>query len=252
MKFNLVKKSLSKLLQEYRDLRPNLSLRSLSKNIGVNRYFLAKLLDDSDKVKFGIDEILVFCKFIKNNVPNNSSVNRELTVIHSLFSEHLGSSEIKFINNDKNNDIDLYDRFNFFILLLACCDWGFTKEKIVSILGENCLHNIDELIEGEHIEVTESGKFRIKDGSPLYFSNAVAVHHVADLLRFYRLSHREQDRNYFNMKIQSLSKEALEKVVELHRDCDRKVLEIIVDEKNLGPNPMFSLNCVDTLTDELI
>lgn len=252
MKFNLVKISLSKLLSEYRNMRPNLSLRSLSRNIGVNRYFLAKILDGNEKVKFCIDEILIFCKFMKNNLPDNPLVNKELSAIQNFFSEHLGSSEIKLIDHDKTNDIDLYDRYNFFILILACCDWGFTKDKIVSILGENCLGNMKDLLETGHIELTDSGKIRIKDGAPLIFSNAVGVHHLGDLLKFYRLSHREQNRNFLNMKIQSVSKEALEKVVELQRNCDRRIYELMVDEKNLGPNPIFSLNCVDTFTDELV
>lgn len=252
MRFHLVKKSLSRLLQEYRSLRPNLSLRSLSRNIGVNRYFLAKLLDENDKVKLHLDEMLIFYKFIKENLPSHPSVNKELSVIQNFFSDHLGNSEYKFLTVDKNAEVDLQDRFNFLIFVLACCDYGFSKEKIVSVLGENCVQNINDLLQAGHIEETESGKIRVKNGAPICFSSAVVLQHIGDLFNFYRLNHREQNRNFLNIRIQSLTKEALEKVVEIQNDCDRKIYDIIIDEKNIGPNPMFSLGCVDTFTDELV
>lgn len=250
IRFSLVKKSLSKLLQEYRNLRPNLSLRSLSRNIGVNRYFLAKIIDENEKVKFNLDEMLIFCKFIKDNLPNNSQVNKELSVIQGFFSEYLGRSDIKLIDVE-NKDINLYDRFNFLILILACCDYGFSRDKIISILGENSIANFNELLQLKYIEESESGTIRVRDGRPLCFSNAVVTHHLADLLKFYRLSHREQNRNCLDLRVQSLTKEALEKVIELQKDCARKIFDVMVDEKNIGPNPLFSLNCVDTFTDDL-
>ena len=218
--------------------------------MGVNRYFLTKILDENDKARFGLDEILTFCQFIKNNLPNNPSVTRELSDIQSFFSTYLGSADLSLID-DQEESLDLDDRFNFFVLLLACCDNGFTKEQIASTLGENSKKNITNLLKSDHIEETSEGKVRVKDGHPTFFSPAVIARHITDLMKFYRLSRRQQKRNYLNIKIQGLTKEALEKVIEIQRDCDRRILDIIVDEKNIGPNPVFSVNCVDTFTEEL-
>lgn len=252
MGLSLVKKSLANLLQEYRNLRPNLSLRSLSRNIGVNRYFLTKILDENEKVKFSLDEMLIFCKFMKDNLPASAQTSKELSVVQNFFAEHLGSSRIKIIHQNENQNIDFYDRFNFLVLMIACCDKGITRERIVSILGESATRSLNLLLKEKCLEELEDGTVRVLEGHPIVFSTALLSYHGPDLLRLHRLRAQEQKRNHLDVKVQSLTKEAIEKVIELQKECDRKILDIIVNEENFGMNPMFSLSCVETFVDEVV
>jgi|GEM_PF-4489602 len=252
MGLSLVKKSLANLLQEYRSLRPKLSLRSLSRNMGVNRYFLTKILDDNDKAKFSLDEMLIFCKFIKDNLPDSPQISRELAVVQDFFSEHLGSSRIKLIHQSEDPKIDLYDRFNFLVLVIACCDKGITRKRIIDILGEGASSSLKQLLKNKLLEELPNGAIRVLDGAPVFFSPALLAFHGPDLLRWYRLRSQEHIRNYLDIKVQSLTKEAIEKVIELQKDCDKKILDIIVNEENFGMNPMFALSCVETFVDEII
>ena len=251
MGLSLVKQSLSNLLQAYRSFRPKLSLRSLSRNIGVNRYFLTKILDQNDKVKFSLDEMLIFCKFIKENLPDSPEISRELTIVQDFFSEHLGSSRIKLIHQNENSKIDFYDRFNFLVLVIACCDKGITRKRILELLGEGACRSLKLLLKTKHLEELPNGVVRVLDGAPVGFSPALLAYHGPDLLRLYRLRPREQMRNYLDIKVQSLTKEAIEKVIELQKECDKRILDIIVNEENFGMNPMFSLLCVETFVDEI-
>ena len=83
-----VKQSLRKMLEEYRSCRPNLSLRAIAKNAGVNRYFLSKLLEYKESDKIDLDQILTFCRFMKNSKNLPDTIKKQIELLQKyLFCE---------------------------------------------------------------------------------------------------------------------------------------------------------------------
>ena len=250
-----VKQSLKKMLEEYRSCRPNLSLRAIAKNAGVNRYFLSKLLDYKESDKIDLDQILTFCRFMKNseNLPN--TIKTQIEILQKYLFEKLAINSAHNKTEvilDEDKEADLYNHQNFFILLLASCENGFTKKKIISILGENCKKNLQHLIKTNKIFENKEGKIQLADNcNMLYISHAVLHHHLPSIIRYYDLEHKGKNRNWISITLQGLNKDTIKKAVAIQNECATKLKELIHEKKNWGNNPFFSVICSDTLTDEI-
>ncbi len=257
----VVRDNLRSLLREYQRVRPNLSLRSIARNAGVNRYFLTKILEDAESKKVDLDQLLLLWKFMKSVVPVNKFIDGHVEAIESYLSQHilgvgseqsfLGPSSDQIVLDLNDQEVDLHDRNNYLIFLLACCDNGFTKSEILSILGCGARKNLDYLIEKEKIVVDKNNKIKLPGDKHLIFTNSLMNYHFIDLTRFYQVSHRGQRRNNINQYIQGLTKEGIEKVFDLTKEYEYNMLEIFTNKKYIGENPFFYVSCFDTLTDEL-
>ena len=242
-----VKENLRIILQEYRKSRAKLSLRSIARNIGVNRYFLSKVLEDNDSVKLDLDQMLVFWKFMTSIDPVNDNFQKQLELLKKYLHRYFGYTDANEILLDlPKKDLDLYDRNNFLIIFLACCDYGISKDKIISILGETCIPNLEEMLEGKFIVESEDHKIRIPENKPVWFTHGLIRYHLNDILRFYQENHR--GINYLNLTVQGLSKEALEKAVAIQKDCGKRIEKLILDKNNWGPNPVFFVLCLDAMS----
>ena len=242
-----VKENLCIILQEYRRSRPKLSLRSIARNISVNRYFLSKVLEEGDSTKLDLDQMLVFWKFMTSIEPVSKDFQSRLESLKKYLLCYFGYTDPNFIHLDLNKpDLDLYDRNNFFILFLACCDFGMSRSKIISILGESCLPNLEEMLKNKFVVETKDNKIKIFENKPIWFTHGLIRYHLNDILRFYQKNHR--GINYLNLIVQGLSKEGMEKAVAIQKDCGSKIEKLILDKKNWGPNPVFLLMCLDTLS----
>lgn len=245
----IVRDNLRSLLIEYRKLRPNLSLRSIARNTGVNRYFLGKLLDeDNDYSKLDLDQILIFCKFMVDMDPVSSSIKTQIENIKQFITPFLDCKNGVLVNLD-DEKINMYDRYNFFILLLASCNYGFSRKKIISILGENAKQNLDNLLAMNKIEETDDNKIRIPEGKNTYFTSDIFRYYLSDLTRFYRPKSYESAET-FSFFVQGLNSEAKKKLLELQKEYATKCNQLIYDKQNFGPHPVFALSCIGTLTDE--
>ena len=244
------------MLQEYRQARPNLSLRSIARNAGVNRYFLTKLLEDSESSKFDLDQMLAFCRFMKQAETLQQTIKLQVDEIQKyllkIFAYTTEQKSKEWIIVEKDEDLDLYDRNTFLVLLLASCDTGITKEKIILLLGESSKFILEQLQLNNKIIEKEDKTIGIPGGNPLWFSPSLIKHHFGDLVSFYDLRHRGQDRNYVYLIVQGLNQEGLKKAVEIQEEYAKTMEKLVTDKKYWGQNPFFAVACMDTFNDEVV
>jgi len=250
-----VQQSLKKMLEEYRCCRPNLSLRAIAKNAGINRYFLSKILEYKNTDKIDLNQVLTFCRFMKNSKNLPEEIKKQIEILQQYLFERLGINSAHDKSEmilDEDEEADLYNHKNFFILLLASCDNGFTKKKIISILGENCKNNLEHLLEKKKIIENKHGNIQLSgDFNVLYISHSVLKHQLQNIIRYYDLEHKGQQRNWISLSLQGLNKEAIKKAIAIQSECAKQLKELIHEKKNWGSNPYFSVICSDTLTDEM-
>lgn len=255
----IVRETLRDILEEYRCARPHLSLRSIARNSGVNRYFLSKLLEPSNSFGIDLDQMLAFCSYISQGDAPDPIKDKVAQVQDYLMdnfyvaprrpSQLLSSTKVMVVNH---SDIDMFDRTHFFVLLMACCDNGFSKTRIVEILGESARSTIDRFLELGKIIEKEDSTLSLPDDQDLFFTPTAIRFHLPDIIRYYNLQHRGENRNHLSLHINGLSKEAIETIVALQLEFGRKIESIVMDERNQGPNPFFVTSCSDTLTDKVI
>ena len=250
----IIRDTLRDILLSYRSSRPNLSLRSIARNAGVNRYFLTKVLEETETTKFDFDQILAFCKFMQTSESMNENIKVQieeiLNYLLKYFPTHPYNKADELLMLD-NQEVDMYDRCNFLILLLACCDKGFTRDRIVSIIGENSRGHIEQLIKNKTLIEEEDGTVFLRDKQNLYIPIPIIRYHLAELARFYQVKHRGKDRNFIQLLVQGLNSEGLKKIVAIQVKNNENIKTVIRDKKYWGKNPAFIFSCLDTFTDEV-
>ena len=99
-KIQTLNNCLRKALLEYQYKRPKLSLRAIAKNSGVNRYFLSKLLDDSESSSaLDLNQALMLVKYMTKRESLDEAIDESTGQVRDILSEifhiDLNSSEKK-------------------------------------------------------------------------------------------------------------------------------------------------------------
>lgn len=252
MESKALRANLRKALLEYREKRPNLSLRAISRNSGVNRYFLNKLLEtpkDSDNTTLDLNQVLLFAKFLtkKNSVQDiieNSSEEVKQALNATFFMKH-----DRVVLPECTDEINLYDENTFIILHLAGCDHGTNKKSVQKILGDSGVKTLNELLESGQITEQE-GRIELGNKEDFTYSSKIMCQQIANIVKYFDPDHLGNNRNFISLVVQNVNKEALSEIQKIHEDAYQKIDQIIKNQKNWGDIPCFTFSCLDTFIDK--
>lgn len=245
-----LKANLRDALLGYRRERPHLSLRAIAKNSGCNRYFLNKLIDESDvSDSIDLNQVLILSQFVTGRTSVREAIEASGTAVKEALGkifnpEYLSSKQISL----RMSRVDLYDTYNYFILVLASYAYGTRTEYVSKILGFRGEQTLKRLLNDE-IVVEKNGRIFLKEGNEFTLSHEVMKQRIPDYLKFHTFDRCYQQKNFIHIYSEGLSEEAVKKIYELHSRLNQDIQNIIMDKSNHGEVPFFSFACMDRFYD---
>lgn len=246
-----LKDSLRRALLKYRAQRPQLSLRSIARNSGVNRYFLNKVMDENDTTSpLDLNQVLVLFKFMteRESVKEviDASVDDVQAAIQNIFDiEFLSKKDIA----DSYEGLDFYDMDTYFVMVLASFGHGTKDEYVMRILGERGEQALARLLREGYVYKTNQGRIKLKKGNDFTYSMDVMRHHIPNYLRFYNRDRVGRGINRIHVYAEGLNQQGIEKAHDLHARLNRELQLLLSDESNYGDIPFFSFAVMDRMID---
>jgi hypothetical protein len=245
-----LKASLREALLGYRRERPHLSLRAIAKNSGCNRYFLTKLIDENDiSTSIDLNQVLILSQFmtgrscIKEAIEaSGSAVKDALGKVFNL--DFLGSKRVSL----RMSQVDLYDTYNYFVLVLASYSRGTRRELVNKILGFRGEQALMRLLSNEII-VERSGCIHLKEGNEFTLSSEIMKQRIPDYLKYHSMDRCYQQKNFIQVFSEGLTEDAVKKIYDIHARMKDEIARILVDETNHGDVPFFTFACMDRFYD---
>ncbi len=245
-----VKASLREALLTYRRERPKLSLRAIAKNSGCNRYFLSKLIDENDtSTSIDLTQVLILTQFISGRIcvreaieASGSAVKEALEKIFN--PDYIGSKQVSL----KMSQVDLYDSYNYFVLVLASYSRGTKRELVHKILGFKGEQALKRLI-NDNIIVEVDGRISLKEGNEFTLSTRVMKQRIPDYLKYYSFDRCYQQKNFIHIYSEGLTEVAAKKIYDLHSRFHTDIQNILLDKNNHGDVPFFTIACMDRFYD---
>ncbi|NRA46595.1 MAG: hypothetical protein HRU09_16715 [Oligoflexales bacterium] len=246
--------NLRKALLEYRQKRPNLSLRAIARNSGVNRYFLNKLLEEqkeNDNTALDLNQVLLFSKFLTKKSSVQEIIEHSSDEVKEALKTTLLVKPDSVVLPECSDDLNLYDENTFIILHLAGCDHGTDKVSIQKILGDSGLRTLKELIDSEQVIEKQDGRIELRNKDDFTYSSKIIRQQIGNLVKYFDPNHLGNKRNCISLAVQSVNKEALAEIHKIHEEAYKKIDKLIKNKKSRGNIPCFSFSCLDTFIDEL-
>ncbi len=236
-----LRESLKKALEAYRRERPNLSLRAISKNSGVNRYFLMKLLDErGDASSLDLKQVLLLAKFVTERAQSreyeDSTTSEVRKAIQKAFNLDLNAAAErlqKFVLDE------LSDSYQFLVLTLARHQHGISRAQIQNLLGMRGLKVcLSYLKSGILKEI--NGRVLFSEKYVFEEKEARIVQRFPDFLRFYSVA-RPQEGRHTHLVSENINLETLKKIRKLYEGVHKKVLALVHEPESQGDISFFSL-----------
>ncbi len=245
-----LKANLRETLLNYRKERPHLSLRAIAKNSGCNRYFLNKIIDDTDMAPtLDISQVLILSQFISGRASIKEVIDGASTELKEacgkIFElDYYASKQISL----KMAPVDLYDTYNYFVLVLATYARGTKREYVSKILGHRGEQALKKLL-NEGIVVEVKNRIRLKEGNEFTLATEVVRQRIPDYLKYYSPDHCYQQKNFIHVYSEGLTEAAVKRIYNAHAKLNQEIQNIISDKNSLGDIPFFSFACMDRLCD---
>ncbi|MFK7824332.1 MAG: hypothetical protein AB8G05_09255 [Oligoflexales bacterium] len=243
-------------LEDYREKRPNLSIRAIAKRSNVNRYFLSKILSDEDSKASSLDfsQVLLLAKFLTASDTLKETIDNSSEEIRSLLLKAFGADyQCDFAANQKietNPELDeLLEDFDTFIIFILSSIPGGTKRSII----EKCVfpkmhYKINNLIESGII-FEENDLLLGKMGAFPRVSTRLTHAHITEIIkRFYSVNTDTKQSKYIGLYYQNVNGQTLKNLDDLHKEYVQKVNELIDNEANKGDIPVFATVCFDSFS----
>jgi len=245
---------LRKNLADYMDSRPSLSLRSVAKLSGCNRYFLGKLVSDCPEVKnYDFNQIVLLLKFLNEKDSLRATVeSAESPVRDALMAVFKPSYESRS-GSKKLLDVPvefLYDFDCFMIITLASIK-NMSLERFGKCYPENRAYKIDYLIEREIIEIQQGIIKLTCPGEYLEIPLNVIELHIPEIIKRYFTPAYGKKQCVMSYLYQCVNREGLTKLHEVSSESVRKVSEIMANEKYVGDIPVYSINVMNSFFGDL-
>ena len=245
-----LKANLRESLLRYRKERPHLSLRAIAKNSGCNRYFLSKIIDENDLTScLDLSQVLILSQFmtgrtsIKETIEESSSELQDM--LGKVFAlDYFGPKQV----SSKMSQVDLYDSYNYFVLVLASYLHGTKREYVNKILGYRGEQALKKLLRDD-IVVEHNSRIRLKEGNEFTVSTEVIKQRIPDYLKYYSLDRCYQQKNFIHIYSEGLTESAVQKIYDLHARFNKEIQSILIEKENQGDVPFFSFACMDRLYD---
>ena len=167
METELLKSSLRNVLKAYQAKRPHLSIRSIAKNSGVNRYFISKILDKQDQSSaIDLNQTLMLCRYLSGDEPLKPAIQKIGEELFSAVQKSTSSNylEEKIVDSSRYASLDLEDKVTYFILVLSSYKRGAKAEYVQRLFGERGASILKNLLR-EGIVVEKSNRIRLAFGN---------------------------------------------------------------------------------------
>ena len=248
-----LKANLRDALVRYRNERPNLSLRAITKNSGCNRYFLNKLIEENDNnISLDLNQVLILSQFMTGRASVKEAIESSGQEVQDTISKifNIDYLNIKRISS-KMSRVNLYDSYIYFVLVLASYARGTRREYITKILGYKGEQTLRKLLR-EQIVIEVNKRIRLKEGNEFTLSPEVMKLRIPDYLKYYSYDRllRQEQKNFLYVYSEGLNEKAVKRVHNLHARLNNEIQKIIMDENNHGEIPFFTFGCMDRFYDE--
>ena len=220
-----LKCSLRKSILEYKKKNPQVSLRSIAKKSGVNRYFISKILDEQDdSASLDLNQVLILAKYISGRESLTEAINETSFEINNVLSKvfALDYESDKVIAHNIYDQVDLRDRSIYFVLVLCSYHLGIKETTISKILGENGELALKELL-AKKIVVEEKGRIKLVRGNDFTIDYKLLAERIPDYLNFYRKDRAEKRENFFHLISQGVNKKALREIQKVHLNSFKQI-----------------------------
>ena len=248
--------ALRKKLEDYRQKRPQLSIRAIAKRSNVNRYFLSKILSDEESKASSLDfsQVLLLAKFLtasdtlKETIDNSSEEIRNLLL--KVFDADYQCDFAANQNINANPELDriLDDFDNFIIYLLSTIPGGTKKSIIDRCILDRSRFKIQDLID-QDIVYEDNGKIIARIGSFPRIGPVHLYNHIPEIIkRYYIIDPGAKEHKFMGIYYQNINEETLRELNTLHKEYVHKVNELIDNDNNKGDIPVFATVCFDAFT----
>ena len=225
----------SDILKDYvlerKKRNPNISGSQIAKNLGISHATFYRMLNYNAYPS--VKNLLKLCK----SVPKLKSL-----VTEEMLEVTRESKTGKYMGEELESLISKKHLFIAYALALSA--HGVTKEEILYCLGYEGMRALKVLIKRNFVIKKEDSRYRaVEMDKGIVLSFEVLKKHIQVLAGEYKLDNVAN--NYIYYKMETLNKEGIKELVQVHKETHRKVQQIMEKEKYKGDVPIFSVGFFD-------
>lgn len=247
---SVVIECLKKGLLRYKESRPALSWRAISKQSGVNRYFINKIIEDEPnlgKLSIDIRQVLLLSKFLSKKKSMKASTDAQETPLKEaikntmkvIYSSSHGREEFEMMDQ-----ADAINFESFCILVLAHDHRGVPKNDIIEMLGAPSIDTIDYLVERKKIKINSDNKVTLTRKVFMDVTTDIRNWQIQNFIsRFVKRTNHGKERQYSHLYVSRLNSKGLEKVIQANENFHEIIAKIMNNEELSGEIPVFSSSC---------
>ena len=233
-------KDFSEILRGYvlqqREKNPSVNEITISKKMNIPRSTFNRLMNGYSKPNTAT--ILKLCHFIpelRKQLPPDVSKLLKVTL------KRKDTEYIPYLLETL-----LYDKNNFLCWVLAFSKKGVRMDEVKESFGQQGASALKALEKNKIISKGEDGHYRVTEQKrDTILSFRLIKAHLMFLAEQYKPDHL--DTNYIHYWVESLNEEGRKRVMKIHQEAHRKILQIMQNEDYKGDVPVFSIGCSDIL-----
>ncbi len=241
---------LQKELRSFIAKNSHLTLNSLSKKVSVSEPSLRRLYKGQIKTLPTMTTILSLLSFI-NGTDDIKKLLQSLPVEMGKFLESKINyvREIDQLSYSEDLSLRLKDPLDYLIFKLSSHEAGLKEEQLTELFGFLGLERVKQL-EKDGLVKWDENRWRSLKGN-FSLSHELFVDHFKSVASFIKPHKHSSAPNslspiFSNFSV-SLNKQAYSKLLNVQRQANKKIIEIMTSESSKGEIPTFFLNAIDTL-----
>ena len=242
--------SLKAGLLEYKDKRPHLSWRAVSKNCNVNRYFIKKIVEDdgtpSEAKTIEMGQALVLLEFLSERTSLKAVWDTCPGYMKPLWKEAVRASResIKDLQDEFHDCQNIWERIPgdnveaLLVVMFACFSKALSRKQVTAILGNGAASSIDHLIRVGVLQEV-SGRLRVieVDDKPFLLPRDFVRRMIPEVIERFA-KQNAQDDPMLCFGADNVSRKSLEQLDDIQREINAKILTFIRDCEP-GDHPVF-------------
>lgn len=244
---------LQDVLNLYMADHPNLTLNGLSKRCDVSEPTLRRIKKGQCKRIPNVGTVISLLSYVYKENDVKIIIKNIGDPLSSFLTEKTPISYIKDVTSiECPQDLgdSLEDPVKYLIYKLAGNPLGVSPDKVLELFGPYGEKQLEYLIKKELVEKKDDGNYH---GKVEFFSlpNETVVPNfkaTADFIKIDKISNATRELSPMVSNFSSgVNKKAYSELLKVQRAAQRKIAEILFNEKNKGDIPAFVLMATDTL-----
>ncbi len=233
---------LQNLVSCYLEKNPGLTVNSLAQRANVPTSSLRRLLLGGQKHEIAPHSVLNIVSYIFREKNISKLITKIDRVIAHFLTKHFGHFVFveKLSEKDSEKNRNLKDQTKFLIYQMALNHQGIDSKIIQNNFGFLGKKKLEEML-FDHILEEKEGRFYVTNKSDVISPNIV-LEHLTTLLELKDAEFNHEKMNHFSHLTESLTKEAIDQILEIQNNALCEIKKIINDKNSLGDIPYFYLN----------